>query len=130
LRLRCACRSDSHSAHRDPLVVVVPQVRHGLGMVIHPLQVLLRYTKRRCGCCVCTCGVRGSGSRGVLMPGWGHSMNECSFPVASAIGVMPVACWNLAHIRSQYLGLISIPYAILFCLCAANNVEPDPINGS
>lgn len=100
--MRLACRSLSHSGQRDPLVVVVPQVRQGLGIVIHPLQVrLLRCTKRLDGCCVCTCGVRGSGSRGVLMPGWGHSMNECSFPVASAIGVMPVACWNRLHITSQ-----------------------------
>ena len=101
LWLRCCCRSDSHSGQRDPLVVVVPQLRQGLGMVILLLQVLLRCTKRLDGCCVCTCGVRGSGSRGVLMPGWGHSMNECSFPVASAIGVMPVACWNRLHITSQ-----------------------------
>jgi len=70
LWLRLACRSLSHSGHLDPLVVVVPQLRQGFGMVIHPLQVLLRYTKRLDGCCVCTCGVRGSGSRGgLLMPG-------------------------------------------------------------
>ncbi len=33
--------------------------------------------------------------------GWGCHRNVCSLPVASAMGVMPVACWKRLQITSQ-----------------------------